>query len=127
MTAPYTYQLWGIYKRSLKATNRGIKFLCFQGFFVGIAFGVVCFVYFYADQLQALAILSIQFAKEHVPDHPQLKELETLPPEYNMKEDTWAGVVFLTESFAYYVVGYFAARKFRNYLNQRQKLLKKTK
>lgn len=121
VAAPYYIQLWGIYKRSLEATNLGIKILCVYGFFIAVCFLITVVAHFYFSELFGFA----ERLLEKSPDSAQEMNLTDLPDREKTEEGLQTSMKDFAISFAYFVVGYIAARKYKDYLSQREKLIKK--
>jgi len=121
ITAPHLLQVWAIHTKNLKATNRGIKVLCLYWTLVAVPFFGVGFAFFYAEEVYALCKKSLQIAQEQIPNHPILP----LPPFWELRGRAWNGLQLMGKPVASFVVEYFAARKFRNYVIEREKFLKK--
>lgn len=100
--------------------------MCVYGLFVAICFVITVIAHFYFTEIFAFAENLLKQAPENAPEGAEEMNLAVdLPDMEKTKEGLQTSLKDFGISFAYFVVGYFAARKYRDYLNQRQKFIKK--
>ncbi len=113
--APYWIQLYGIIRKSLKATNIGVKIMYLYGFVWAVLVIIAWVGYFFHDKIQAL--FGGEGSSDNFVDGPGFYDAGDIP---KLAKESITGLVN-------FVAGYIISKKYKGFLAQIENLPKKKK